>query len=95
MKIMYRSRHAVSRCQQRSIPPVVLEWLDEFGERQHDGHGAVRIFFSHQSVRRMEQRLGGQIVGQVSKYLSAYCVLSNDGGEIITAGWRTGRIRRR
>jgi hypothetical protein len=33
--------HAAARMRQRSIPPVVIEWLDEFGDEYFDGHGGV------------------------------------------------------
>jgi hypothetical protein len=38
--------HAAIRAQQRGIPPLIRDWLFQFGEEQHDGHGAIRRFFS-------------------------------------------------
>jgi len=67
--------------------------LDEFGEEQHDGHGAIRVFFSHRSVRRMERALSHQPVTLLDRYLNAYKVETMD-GTTITTGWRTKRIDR-
>lgn len=89
-----QTRHSSVRAQQRAIPPFVDRLLDEFGEELHDGHGAVRVFFSHRSVRRMEQALGHQPVTMFKRYLSAYKVETTD-GTTVTKGWRTTRIRRR
>lgn len=90
---MSETRHARLRAQQRAIPPIVDRLLDEFGEELHDGHGAVRVFFSRRSVRRMEQAFGHQPVTLLNRYLNAYKVESTD-GITITKGWRTGRISR-
>ena len=59
---MGQTKHASIRAQQRGIPPLVDRWLDEFGEEEHDGHGYVRLYFSHRSVREMERALGHQPV---------------------------------
>ena len=87
------TRHAERRAQQRAIPPLVDRLLDEFGEEAHDGQGAIRVFFSHRSVRRMEQAFGHQPVTLLNRYLNAYKVETTD-GITITKGWRTGRIDR-
>ena len=90
---MPQTKHAEVRAQQRAIPPFVDRLLDEFGEEAHDGQGAIRVFFSHRSVRRMEQALGHQPVTMFKHYLNAYKVETTDGATI-TKGWRTGRINR-
>jgi hypothetical protein len=92
---MASTKHAAVRAQQRAIPPFVDRLLDEFGEEEHDGHGCIRVFFSHNSIRRMERALGHQPVTLFKRYLHAYKVESGDTGATITRGWRTARIRRR
>jgi hypothetical protein len=92
---MLSTVHGIRRAQQRSIPPVVVEWLDEFGERIHDHHGAIKVFFSHRSVRRMQSSLSAQFVGQISKYLGVYSVVDASDGRAITIGWRSRSIRRK
>ena len=91
---MRQTKHAATRAQQRAIPPLVDRLLDEFGEEEHDGHGCIRLFFSHRSVRQMERSLGRQPVGLLERYLHAYKIESSDGATI-TKGWRTCRVQRR
>lgn len=90
-----QTHHAAIRAQQRAIPPFVDRLLDEFGEEEHDGHGCVRLYFSHRSVRRMERALGQQPTGMFKRYLRAYKVESCSDGATITRGWRTQPLRRR
>ncbi len=92
---MYRTLHASVRAQQRGIPPLVVRWLDEFGEEQFDGRGGILRFFSRRSVRRMERSLGRAPVCKLSMYLDAYLIESSHDGQVITVGHRTERIRRR
>lgn len=91
---MRQTKHATVRAQQRAIPPLVDRLLEEFGEEEHDGHGCIRLFFSHRSVREMERSFGRQPVGLLERYLHAYKIEGADGATI-TKGWRTCRIQRR
>lgn len=52
------TNHARTRAQQRAIPPLVDRLLDEFGDEAYDGHGAIRVYFSHRSRGRMERAFG-------------------------------------
>lgn len=88
------TQHAQIRAQQRAIPPLVDRLLDEFGEEEHDGHGAIRVYFSRASVRRMERALGGHAITLFQRFLRAYKVESTE-GQVVTRGWRTGHLRRR
>lgn len=92
---MIWSQHASMRAQQRTIPPLIEQWLDEFGEIDYDGHGAVRRYFSHRSIRRMEREFGSRPVHRLAEYFGAYKVESNSDGVIITVGHLTRRLRRR
>jgi hypothetical protein len=88
------TKHAEIRGQQRGIPPLVDRWLDEFGELEHDGHGYIRLYFSHRSIREMERSLGCQPVAIFKRYLRAYKIESCADGVTVTKGWRICRIRR-
>ena len=88
------TQHASIRAQQRCIPPLVDRLLNEFGEEEHDGHGYMRLYFSHGSIREMERVLGHQPVCLFKRYLHAYKIESCEDGATITIGWRTCRIRR-
>jgi len=91
---MPRSRHAELRAQARAVPRIVDTWLDEFGEEEYVGAGAVTRFFSHRSIRRMEREFGHQFVRHNSRYLRAYKVEAVTDGAILTIGWRNKHLRR-
>ncbi len=88
------TKHAAARAQQRALPPLADVLLDEFGEHAHDGHGAIRIFFTHESRRRMERAFGRRPVAKLSEYLDAYRVDDSRDGTTITIGHRSQRMRR-
>jgi len=88
------TQHAATRGRQRAIPPFADFLLDEFGERLHDGHGGIRVFFTHRSVRRMEQSFGRRPVAKMSEYLGVYRVEDCRDGTVITVGHRSKRIKR-
>lgn len=52
---MNMTSHAIKRSQQRGIPPLIVQWLDQFGEEHYDGRGAVIRYFSLASRRAMER----------------------------------------
>lgn len=88
------SKHAEIRAQQRCIPPFCEELLDRYGEEQYDGHGAVVVYLTKESIRRMERDLGRRPVARLSEYFGAYKVRATD-GTTITVGHRTRRIWRK
>jgi hypothetical protein len=87
--------HATKRAQQRGIPPLVCQWLDEFGEERYDGHGGVIKYFSHTSIRAMERKFGSAPVRKLAGYFNAYKVECSHDGHVITIGHRTRRIHQR
>jgi hypothetical protein len=88
------SAHSTARKRQRAIPPLIEAWLDEYGEEKHDGHGAIRVFFSRRSIRRLERDVGRLPVRRLSHLLDAYRVESG-AGVTVTYGRRTRRMWRR
>lgn len=88
------SKHCQHRNQQRCIPPIVHEWLSEYGEEKYDGHGGIVRYFSSRSKREMERDLGRHFVRENKKYLNIYRVESSENGRDITAGRRIKRINR-
>ena len=89
------STHAAIRAKQRGIPPLIEQWLDEFGEEDYDGRGAVRFFFSRRSIRAMERAFGRRPGRRMSEFLDAYKVESVSDGQVITVGHRFKRVWRR
>jgi predicted SnoaL-like aldol condensation-catalyzing enzyme len=85
------THHAGARCQQRGIPPFILDCLDHFGEEVYDGHGAIIRYFTRVSRRKMERELGRDLVSKLAQYLDIYKVVNHD-NDLITAGHRNKRI---
>jgi hypothetical protein len=67
-----KTKHANIRAQQRAIPPLIDQWLDQFGDEEYDGHGGVIRFFSRSSIRAMEREFGDSPVRKLAEYLHAY-----------------------
>lgn len=86
--------HATLRSQQRAVPPLILQWLDQYGEEQYDGHGAIIRFFSRSSRRAMERDFGSNPVRKMSEFLNIYKVETQQ-GDVITTGHLTKRIKRK
>ena len=90
--IMRLTQHAEVRMEQRSISPLIVDWLIDFGSTSYDKHGAKKRFFDKRSRKRLNKAVGKTVVGQLSKELSAYIVTADDC--VITVGYRTKRIKR-
>lgn len=81
------TKHANIRNQQRCIPPIIHDWLSEYGEESYDNHGGIKVYFSNRSKKLMEKQLGKHFIRENQKYLKAYRVESSSDGCIITVGW--------
>ena len=89
---MNMTHHAEIRAQQRCIPPLIVDWLMEFGAREHDKHGAEVVFFDKRSKRMLAKEVGKPIVDKLSCLMKAYLVTCD--GTVITTGYRHKRITR-
>lgn len=87
------TRHAAIRMQQRTVPPLVVEWLLEYGATERSGGGTQMHYFTKDSRRRLAKRVGDQIINRLSALLDAYVVVGSD-GVVITVGHRCRRIQR-
>ncbi len=87
MKQTY-TNHASLRSQQRGIPPLVSEWLLDFGDEAYDGHGGVVRYFTPKSVRKVEKAIGREPVRRMAEFLRCYLVQSSADGTILTIGKR-------
>jgi hypothetical protein len=92
---VHLTKHAKTRLQQRSIPPLIEAWLDEFGDEEYDGFGGVRVFFSRRSIRRLERAVGRLPVRRLSHLLNVYRVESSRSGSALTYARKTMRTWRR
>lgn len=88
--------HATIRAQQRGVPPLIEDWLLDYGAEQFDGHGGVVRYFSNECIRKMERYIGKAPLKQMSEYLRCYLVQDSSDGTVITVGKRHGtqHIRR-
>jgi hypothetical protein len=89
------TEHATKRLKQRGIPPLIRNWLLDYGEANYDGKGAVIRYFTKSSVREMERDFGREPIRRLSEFLRCYLVQSIDGA-IVTIGKRhqNSRINR-
>lgn len=95
MKQTY-TKHASIRSQQRGIPPLVSDWLMDYGTEVHDGNGGIVRYFTPQSVRKIEKEIGREPVRRMSEFFRCYLVESVQDGSILTIGKRhqTRRLAR-
>jgi hypothetical protein len=89
------TEHASIRVKQRGIPPLIRNWLIDFGKANYDGHGAIVRYFNKDSIRQMEKAFGKEPIRRMSEFLRCYLVQSVD-GTIVTIGKRhpNSRINR-
>lgn len=88
------TRHALARAQQRGIPPLIDQILEQYGQEQYDGHGGIVLYLDKRSIRQMERDMGREPVRRLSEWRDAYKVKTTD-GFTITTGHRHARITRR
>lgn len=86
------SRHASSRAQQRAIPPLVIDWLLNYGAETPDKNGAAIRYFDRRAIRNLERHVGRECVRRMKDKLSSYLVEAE--GKVITVGHRCRRIRK-
>jgi hypothetical protein len=85
------TNHAAIRSQQRGIPPLISNWLLDYGDEIFDGHGGVVRCFSPSGLRKMEREIGRAPLKRMSEYLRCYLVQSTSDGTIVTVGKRHKR----
>ena len=85
------SRHAKTRCQQRSIPLMLVDLLLRFGATERAPGKADKVFFN-KAARKQIKAYAGPLAGQLDQHLDIYAVVSED-GSVITIGHRQERIR--
>lgn len=84
---MKLSKHASVRSQQRGIPPLIVEWLLEYGHRS-PANGAIRVHMTGRSRRTLSRAVGKQVVGLLGKLLTAEAIIDPSTEAVITVQWR-------
>ena len=82
------THHSNIRRQQRGVPPLIEQWLLDYGDEQYDGHGGVVRYFSNDAVNPMKRDIGNTPVKRMHEYLRCYLVQSSRDGAVITVGKR-------
>ena len=84
---------AARRSRQRSIPPLIIDLLIDYGEESRS-HGADRLTFDRRARRLIERDLGAALYREIEHKLNSFAVLGDD-GKVRTVGYRRRRFRRR
>jgi hypothetical protein len=80
------SRHAARRVRQRGFTDASVNLILAFGEKEYDGHGALRYLMTTRAMAALASAVGR--TAQVDALQGAYAVLSIDGSTVITVGHR-------
>jgi hypothetical protein len=86
------TKHAQARCQQRGIPPLLIDLLLQFGATEDAGGGTCKLFFDKKARRKL-RAYAGPVAPLLDQHLDVYAVVSSD-DSLITVGHRSERIRR-
>jgi hypothetical protein len=86
------SAHAKYRIKDRGIPPVFIDWLEQYGTIEPQ-NGAELIYFNHRSLKKLASYTGG-LSNKYDKLKTVYLVRGNN-GRIVTAGYRNESIKRK
>lgn len=82
--------HAEMRAKQRGVPPLIIDWLRDYGAIHYDKLGAEIRYFNKQSRRKLERLVGRKVIGRLHSLLDTYIVEKN--GVVITVGRRYKRL---
>lgn len=87
----FASHHAATRLQQRAISADGIDFLLAYGKVARS-KGADSYFFDNAARERVKQSLDRDTLRRLDKYLDAYAIVDDD-GSLVTAAWRTRRLR--
>lgn len=81
------TRHAEKRAQQRGFRCDAVQLIRAFGDRAHDGHGAVRYSMTDRAMKRVVRSIGQ--TQQIDALAGAYGVVAaEDESTAITVSHR-------
>ncbi len=86
MNTLPMTKHAAIRQQQRSIPPLVIDWLLSYGRREKS-YDAIRVSFDKKTRRNLASDVGARAVSMMSKYLATALVVDPATDRVITVEW--------
>ena len=85
--------HGAQRKQQRCVPPIVIDWVIQYGVRRPTGGGVEHIELDKPGRRDLAREIGSWTYTRLEPKLNAFVVLDAH-GRVITTGYRTRRRRR-
>ena len=81
------TKHAFKRCQQRAIPPFIVDLIIDYG-RITRRHSSDVYYLDKNAKTEIKRLLGRKIYARVSDQLNVFVVLE---GEVLTVAHRTKR----
>ena len=85
------SYHAQIRKQQRAVPQIIVEWLQDYG-RVIRKAGADVYYLDKKARRKLRRDIGSVPYRRMEDLLDAYVVIADD-GSVVTVGWRYKRLK--
>ena len=70
----------------QDIPTFIQDVLIKYGEKEHIGESEYLRVFSDDVLKKLKEKFGLSVLGQIVEHSNAYLVHSNDGKTIITMG---------
>ena len=70
----------------QDIPNFIQDLLMKYGEKEHIGESEYLRIFSEDVLKKLKEKFGLSVLGQIVEHSNAYLVHSNDGKTIITMG---------
>ena len=83
---MINTHHAQVRMQQRSIPPLIINWLEAYGEEATAPHGARVLYFGKESRKQIRGEVGATFYKKIKSLLNVYQIVCGD--SVVTVGHR-------
>ena len=89
---MNLTKHASARCQQRSIPPVAIDLILDFGAVEYH-RGREIILLDKKGLRKAKRYLGKLLDGHLAVLKDIYVVVAE--GMVVTVARKTGHLKRK
>ncbi|HEV7690478.1 MAG TPA: hypothetical protein VGO52_06640 [Hyphomonadaceae bacterium] len=81
------SHHARQRKQQRAVPQIGVWALLEFGASEPAGGGCSRLFFDHQTWKKVQRFFGNWPLKSMDRLKDLYLIVGGD-GVVVTVAYR-------
>jgi hypothetical protein len=86
------TRHASERSSGRSIPPMIVEIIIEYGESHDAGEGARKYALTKLSMRQLRRYAGRELAKAINYYRNRNAYVVAIGDRIITTAYSHFRL---